>query len=553
MLKFITAAVISGLLLALGWPSHGFPILLFFGFIPLLFLEHQISKDESVKKKGRKIFWLSFLAFSIWNGIGIWWLHNAQETNAAGELHDSWISFGFPVLFNATLMSLVFLIFHKVKARTSICVGLIFLTAIWMSFEKLHLWWQMTWPWFNLGNGFANYPKWIQWYEYTGTFGGTLWILGGNLIMFWLLNRRIESKKTKYSKQFALFALLWIGIPVGISFLIFNNYKEKGDPITAIALQPKLDPYTEKYSIDSFDIVDDLIVLARQRMTPEVDFVVAPETAFPGSGPGLNVDRLPADMLVQNIQMGFAEFPELSFVSGVELMRFYPYEKLATQTATRWGNSDTWYDVMNAGIQINKRDSIQYYYKSKLVAGVEHFPYMTVLKPVLGDLMLNFGGTVRTHLTQKERSVFVNSFNPAKVAPIICYESVYGEFTTDYIKKGANVLFIMTNDSWWGESDGHVQLFLYGNLRAIENRRDIVRSANSGISAFINQRGEVVSSLPYDTKGALIGRAYLNDDLTFYAKHGDYLARLGLIAMVILLIYSIVKPTLNPQKKKDEI
>src|SRR5690606_24794494 len=137
------------------------------------------------------------------------------------------------------------------------CVGLIFLTAIWMSFEKLQLWWQMTWPWFNLGNGFANYPKWIQWYEYTGTFGGTLWILGGNLIMFWLLNRRIESKKTNYSKQLAVFALLWIGIPIGISYLIFNNYKEKGDSITAIALQPKLDPYTEKYSTDSFDIVDD--------------------------------------------------------------------------------------------------------------------------------------------------------------------------------------------------------------------------------------------------------------------------------------------------------
>lgn len=554
MLKYIFFALISGLLLALGWPSSGFPILLFFGFVPLLFLEHQIAKSSEIKGKGRKIFWLAFFTFTVWNGIGIWWLHYAQETNSKGELQNSWISYLFPVFFNAVLMSFVFLIFHKIKQRTSAVIGLVFFPAIWMSFEKLQLWWQMTWPWFNLGNGFANYPKWIQWYEYTGTFGGTLWILSGNLLVFWFLNKFIETKKTIFRNKLIVYTILWIGVPIGISLLVYNNYNEKGkDIITALALQPELDPYTEKYNQDSFDIVNDLISLARKQITSETNFVVAPETAFPGYGPGLNVDRLQDDVLLQNIQMGFAEFPKLSFVSGVELMRFYPYEKLATETAARYGNTDTWYDVMNAGIQINKRDSIQYYYKSKLVAGVEHFPYMTVLKPLLGNIMLNFGGTVRTHLTQKERTVFTNSFNPAKVAPIICYESIYGEFTTDYVKKGANVLFIMTNDSWWGNSDGHIQLLEYGNLRAIETRRDIVRSANSGISAFINQKGEIVSSLPYDTKGALLGQARLNNELTFYVKHGDYIAKIGIITMFILLIYSIIPSKLKIHQKKNKI
>lgn len=552
MLKYILAALISGLLLALGWPSKGFPLLLFFGFVPLLMMEHRITNSSEIKKKGMKIFWLSFLAFSLWNAIVIWWLHYAQETNANGELQNSWISYLFPVFFNATLMGMVFLIYHKVKRNTSLMTGMVFLAALWMSFEKLHLSWQMTWPWFNLGNGFAKYTKWIQWYEYTGTFGGTIWVLCGNLIVFWFWIRWKDTGKLIYRHRLIASIILWMGIPIAISYLIYFNYHEKGDEqITALALQPKLDPYTEKYSRDSFDLVNELIVIARQQLTSETDFVVAPETAFPGAGPGLNVDRLQDDFLLANFQRGFAEFPKLSFVSGVELMRFYPYEELASSTASRYGNSDTWYDVMNAGLQLNKRDSIQYYYKSKLVAGVEHFPYMSVLKPLLGDIMLNFGGTVRTHLTQEERSVFVNSFNSAKVAPIICYESVYGEFTTEYVNQGANVLFIMTNDSWWGESDGHVQLLQYGALRAIETRRDIVRSANSGISAFINQKGEITSSLPYDTKGALIGQAKLNDQLTFYTRHGDYLARISIGVMLVLLVFSLFKPYLKNKKEKN--
>lgn len=549
MFKFILAAIISGLLLALGWPSNGFPVLLFFGFVPLLFAENKIAEHEFSKRKGRLVFGLSYLSFFIWNAIGIWWLHYAQEVNSAGELRNSWISYLFPVLANSLLMSIVFQVYHKIKKRTSLLTGILFLPAAWMAFEKFHLWWEMTWPWFNLGNGFANYPKWIQWYEYTGTFGGTLWVWIVNLLIFWFLVKFMETGIKIYRNKLIVYSLLWIIVPIGLSLLIYNNYEEKGEEITAIALQPKLDPYTEKYSRESFDIVEDLIYLAKEKLTPEVQFVVAPETAFPGPGPGLNVDRLPQDMLVQNIQRGFANYPELSFVSGVELMRFYPYEKLATKTASRYGSTDTWYDVMNAAIQLNKRDSIQHYNKSKLVVGVEHFPYMSVLKPVLGNLMLNFGGTVHTLMTQKERSVFVNSFNHARVAPIICYESIYGEFTTDYVKKGANVLFIMTNDSWWGNSDGHIELLLYGNLRAIETRRAIVRSANSGISAFVNQKGEITASLPYETKGALLGKARLNDEITFYVKYGDYLAYLGIILSVLILIYSLFQRFLSPNKK----
>lgn len=553
MFRYLIYAVVSGLLLALGWPTKGFPILLFFGFVPLLFAENKIVQIPDLKRKSLKIFGLSYISFLIWNAIGIWWLHYAQEYSADGELQNSWISYLFPVLANALLMSLVFQLYHWVKSKAGNSYGLAFLPAIWVSFEKFHLEWEMTWPWFNLGNGFANYHQWIQWYEFTGTFGGTLWILIGNIIVFYFLYAYLNLKEKKYLHKLIIYTVLWIGIPIGSSYWIYHSYEEKGEEITALILQPALDPYTEKYTKDSFRIVDELIQLTHQNMTPEVQFIVAPETAFPGNAPGLNIDKLDSDFLLNRFQMSFNRYPQASFVSGVELMRYYPYEKLASPTATKFGNSDTWVDVTNSAIQLNQKDSIQYYHKSKLVVGVEHFPYMKTLKPLLGDIMLNFGGTVRTHLTQEERSVFRNSFNQAVIAPIICYESVYGEFTTGYVKNGANVLFIMTNDSWWGNTDGHRELLQFGNLRAIETRRDIVRSANSGVSAFINQRGDIVSSLPYETRGTLTGKAKLNNELTFYTRHGDYLSRIGLVLSGILLGYTVASIILERMKKKNKI
>lgn len=553
MSRFILYAIASGLLLALGWPTYGFPILLFVGFVPLLFAENKIDQMENVKRKGWKIFGLSYISFFIWNAIVIWWLHYAQEMNSLGELRNSWISYLIPVFANAFLMSFTFQLYHWVKTKSGHIYGIPFLPAIWMSFEKFHLNWEMTWPWFNLGNGFASFPEWVQWYEFTGSFGGTLWVLLGNMFTFYFLYGLVNLKEKKYRTKLITFSLLWIGIPIGISYAIYYTYEEKGEEITAMVLQPELDPYTEKYNKESIQIVDDLIQIARKSMTPEVQFVVAPETAFPGPGPGLNVDQLPQDYLIQTIQNGFRDYPELTFVSGVELMRYYPYEKLASKTASKYGRSDVWIDVMNSAIQLNAKDSIQYYHKSKLVVGVEHFPYMSVLKPLIGEVMLNYGGTVRTHLTQSHRSVFTNSFNNAKVAPIICYESIYGEFTTGYVKNGANVLFIMTNDSWWGDSQGHKQLLKYGNLRAIENRRDIVRSANSGISAFINQKGEITSSFPYETNGALVGTAKLNNELTFYSKYGDWLVRIALLIAGILLGYTVAWHIINALQKKKKI
>jgi apolipoprotein N-acyltransferase len=195
----------------------------------------------------------------------------------------------------------------------------------------------------------------------------------------------------------------------------------------------------------------------------------------------------------------------------------------------------------NTAIQLVPNQKVQAYHKGKLVPGVEIFPYMNVLKPLLGDAMLNLGGTVASLGTDKERVAFSNPYNKGKLAPIICYESIYGEFVTDYVKKGANFLGIMTNDSWWGVTEGHKQLLSYAKLRAIETRREIARAANSGISAHINAKGEITADTFYGDQTALFAKVNLYDTMTFYSRAGDLLSRFSIFALGFLLFYYLIE------------
>jgi apolipoprotein N-acyltransferase len=189
---------------------------------------------------------------------------------------------------------------------------------------------------------------------------------------------------------------------------------------------------------------------------------------------------------------------------------------------------------------LSATDSLQVYHKSKLVVGVENFPYKNVLQPILGDAMLDLGGTISTKTTQEEREVFkMNEQNT--VAPVICYESVYGAYVADYVKNGATFLAIITNDAWWNNTQGHKQHLSLARLRAIENRRWIARSANTGISAIINPAGAIVKSLEYDVKGTIKGTIYPKSKMTFYTTHGDYIARVASLMGLFVLLFSVFR------------
>ena len=126
-MKKLLLVISSGLLLAFSWPTYGFPLLLFFAFVPLLVYEQRIRKSESRWKRSR-LFFGAYLCFMIWNTISTSWLWFADPFGCL-----------FAIGVNSALMALLLLLYHSVSKRSTTLRSLIFLMLLWISFEKLHL------------------------------------------------------------------------------------------------------------------------------------------------------------------------------------------------------------------------------------------------------------------------------------------------------------------------------------------------------------------------------------------------------------------------------
>ncbi len=523
-MKNILLAILSGLLLAAGWPTYGFPLFLFFGFVPLLMATYRVREH---RRSGLKVFGLTYLAFFIWNIITTWWIYNSSVTGM-------WIA----EIVNTLMMTIVFLLFHVVTKKTNFSLSAIFLVCFWMSFEYFHLQWQISWPWLNLGNGFASFTSWIQWYEYTGTFGGTLWIWIVNILIFKSILLYQEYKDKKIIYRAAVQNLLIILVPILISIIILKTYEEEeeGQNIEVVLLQPNINPYTEKYNTSDQKVSELLISLTETEISENTNFVIAPETVFADSN---RLNRFSSSIAKKTGETIVSNHPNAHFLSGISLIDVFN-DPSRIRKQTNIYKENVFYDDYNSAFFVRPNGSDELYHKSKLVVGVENFPYQDVLKPILGDVMIDLGGTVAKKTIQEDREVFFTK-DSIGVGPMICYESIYGEFSTGYIRNHADFLAIITNDAWWDNTQGHQQHLHYARLRAIETRRSIARSANTGISAIINQTGEIVTSLGYEKQGALKGTLKTNDKLTFYVRFGNYIARISVFMAVLIFLYSFTK------------
>ena len=531
-MKYIFLSLISALLLSISWPTYGIPFFIFFAFVPLLLMEQEISKFSKIHKKGWAVFGLTYLAFFIWNVVTTGWLYHAKNPDG----NNSLLAVAIPVIVNSLLMSLVFQLYYWYKKVRGTYFGLVFFVAIWLSFERFHLNWEFTWPWLNLGNAFSEYPQLIQWYDTIGATGGSFWILLINVFAFYTLRIWQAGRIRKdLVKNISILTAI-IVLPLLISIYKYNSYQEKPvGEVTTLLLQPKLDPYTEKYSKDSLQILGELLNLAEENSKTKVDFFIAPETAFPGNG-SLSENGFNKSTSIAIAKEFLGKHPQSIFLTGASTHKFL-FDEADTEDYSTKIQEGVWVNSYNSALQIIPNQNVEVYHKAKLVPGVEIFPYIRYLKPILGDAMLDFGGANSSLGIDKERKVFSNTFNKAKMAPIICYESIYGEYVTDYVKNGANLLAIMTNDSWWDNTEGHKQLLSYARLRAIETRREIVRAANSGISAHINARGDILQDTFYDDRTALLVKANLLEEKSIYTKIGDLISRIAIFVLGFLIIY----------------
>jgi len=534
--KRIILSVFSGLLLTPAWFEWGDGLVLLVALIPLLWVEDYL--DEHKKEYGPGVFVLyAAIAFSIWNIATTWWIYNST---AVGVI--------LAVLINTLMWSLVMWCFHLVKRRMGPQIGYFSLILFWITWEYFYHNSEISWPWLSLGNGFAYNIRLIQWYEYTGILGGTLWVLIANILIFNLIKSHLyETPMSRIIAQIVVIVII-VTVPVILSLVRFYNYEEKFDPRTIVVIQPNIDPYEKFVSIPSIEQTQTQLNEAAKLADSTVDYIISPETSINNE---IWLNRIEEVPDIQMIRQFLEDYPGAAYIPGIQCYRaYFPGDRIPKDARAIPG-TDMKYESFNAAIQIDSTLNIPVYIKSKLVVGVEKMPYTKYLK-FLEKLTLRLGGTFRGWGTQDYRGVFFSAGDSTGVSPIICYESVYGEFVTGYVKNGANLLFVVTNDGWWGDTPGYHQHNSFSSLRAIETRRSIARSANTGISSLINQRGEVLQSLGWWKRGALKGTLNANDVMTFYVKHGDYIGRAAAFFSLLMALLYVVKTIMQISTKRKK-
>lgn len=519
--KLILLVILSGLGFAYSWLPVGFPFIIFVAFIPVLFIEEQFFINK--RKSGLLLLYV-YPVFFIFNLMTTWWISNATVAGAI-----------FAIVLNALFMTLIVFFSHLIRKKTNSLISFISLICFWLAFEYLHLRWDLSWPWLSLGNVFASYPSIVQWYEFTGILGGSLWILIINILLF---NAFKYLRNKNFANSFIIVSLFLLVIPILFSFIIYRGYKEKGKKINVTVVQPNIDPYNEKFGGMELKLqIDKMLFLAKEQIDISTELVVFPETAISES---VWENNLSGEEAVLRIKKFVAEYQDLSVLIGVSSFKMYNNKKDITPTARKYYGDSLFYDAFNSALYIEADGAMQIYHKSKLVPGVEKMPYPAFFKP-LEKFSIDLGGMTGSLGTQDNRTPFYDKKRNIRIAPAICYESIYGEFLGEYIKNGAKLICIITNDGWWGNTAGYKQHFEYARLRAIETRRFIVRSANTGISGIINQRGDVIKSSNWWTATAFNDEVILNDKVTFYARFGDYIGKYSLYFSFIILLYVIIK------------
>ena len=506
-------------------------LLALFGLVPLLCMERIVTLTEK-----RRVWPYHYSAFVLWNTITTFWVCNAT---IGGGI--------FAILANSLQMSLIFGLFRLSKKKFKGSLPYIFLAVTWIAWERFYFDAEISWPWLVLGNAFARSTWAIQWYEFTGSLGGSLWIWACNLGIFGFLTSLSDGSIFRWNMKAKIFAVCsyaaLLVVPLCISPIIGREYSDalsEGEKMPVLIIQPNIDPYNKFQAMTQEQqnaILENQIketLKDRDSLSGPL-LIVAPET-FTSD---IIIGQYERSRTWRRFTSLLKDYPNVNMLFGASSYDYITSGKAPSHTA-RHIKDDLWVESHNSALMIDGSTRTDIFHKSRLVVAVEKTPYPAIVCRI-DDLL---GGVMGRCVGQDEVSLLNVKSTDGKTTPIgcaVCYESVYGEYYTDYIRKGARAMTIITNDAWWGNTPGYRQHLSYASLRAIETRRAIARCANTGISAIISPSGEITQPTPWWEPAVINGELPLRDDITFFVAHGDITGRVCTFVFLLLQLSLLVR------------
>lgn len=523
-LKPLYLCLISGVLLVLAWPPLPTAFILFFAFVPLFVLHRTY---DNVRRQHVKFWGWAYISMFIFNTGTTWWVWNASPSGCIMML-----------FLNSLLMSLPFLAYSLTRKAFPKLAWTAFV-MFFLGFEYFHFNWSASWPWMTLGKGFASMPAYIQWYEFTGEMGGTALILAVNVLIASIVINRQYKKLWQPAALVLVFGLIsWILGQQGETGLM------KVRPFECVISQPNIDPYEEKFDQNNVKYlypeiqIEYGIEVAKPFMDNNTDILLFPETAIVGGNDEGELDK--SELMKPLLQL--TDSSQLRLLAGAESYALFKQKEKPSITARYDSFGGTWFDSYNTALLLENKKVSNIYHKSRLVPGVEKMPF-----EFLEALSIQLGGTTGSLGVSKKPINFTLRDN-VKIAPLICYESVFGDYTNEFVRDGANMLAVITNDGWWGETPGYAQHLLFGAIRCIETRREMIRSANTGVSAKIDRFGRITHKTRYKERIAFKCEANAYDNLTFYVKYGNIIGKLGSVLAILILLAAIFRLAVSARR-----
>ncbi len=539
---YLAASLCTATLWVLAWPATGgLTPLAFVAWVPLLLAAHHWLHAPAEERPRKWLTW-TYLALFGWNAFTTYWLGMVQEPWGTRI-----VSGGFPMTANALLMVIPWWMHRAAHRRFGARAAVVALVAGWLAFEHLHFDWDLQWPWLTLGNVFAIRTGWVQWYEWTGALGGSLWVWAVNLLVARAIIGRRQGR-AGLAKRSLAWAAGVVVVPIGVS-VVLGTVRDRpaGPTVEVVVVQPNIDPYTEKFGgMDPLAQLGHMLTLAEQVTTDSTRLVVLPETALQENATfdmrtgvpeprGLWENDLTASRSYGVIRAFQQRHPSVSVLAGMSSAYLYRPGEPRSRTARELPGLHRWFDAYNAAMLVDEQGRVQVYHKSKLVVGVELMPFQAFLEPIVGRFSLDLGGTSGSLGSGDERPILRTADGRIGLVPAICYESVFGDHLAHHTRQGANLLAVITNDAWWGSSPGYRQHLAYGRLRAIELRRWIARSANTGISCFIDDHGRVLQPTTWWTPTAIRAEVPTSTQRTLFLVWGDVLGRAALVLALVIV------------------
>ncbi|MBZ0201720.1 MAG: apolipoprotein N-acyltransferase [Ignavibacteria bacterium] len=520
--------LLGGALLGLSFPPFKTWYFVYFGLMILLFLIIDSSRL-------RQAFGRAFLLILVFNEISLYWISGWHSS-------DTFLKIGgiVSVLVNSLFMMMPLMITYGISKFKKDLAILVF-PLIWVGFEYFTNQWQFAFPWLELGNTETYNLNRIQYIEFVGVHGISLLICIFTSVLYILINRLyLRNWFFKSPKAICSYLILFalIAFPNIYSNLrhdsdnskYFSN-SDSSKVVDACIVQTNTDPF-KKWGGDQDKLLDTYLDGLNGGLKFNPDLLILHETATP------YYFLEDYNLLKSKRFFDFVERNRKYLLMGIPHLQYYEDSTKAQNDSRKMSNNGRYYDTFNSAILIEPgkhRSALTIHKKVKLVPFSERVPYQEKLAFLKDWIKWGVGisgwqrGTENTIFKLNNDSINIHT----DFATLICYESVFSEFVTEFTAKGAEYFVIVTNDGWWGNTSGPEQHNQYAVLRAIENRKWIARCAQTGVSCFIDPLGNKYDEIPYGSTGAIDRKIIANNEKTFYVLHGDIAGRVSFYVFML--------------------